>query len=177
MKKILFTLMALATLASTAAFAKAEKKQQKLKIGIAKIVQHPALDQIEKGIQDRLNELGIEAEYNLGKNAEAGVVARRADNIHTGTRVVQGRQYARKARHKVKAVERDQDRHNDDDRHIDREEHADRAGNLMGDLLIIQLDSKPLTFQYSVAIVVVICIIVVADYYVAVIIAKSCFSK
>lgn len=75
MKKIICALMALSFVGISGAFAaKKEKapKSSKVKIGIAKIVQHPALDSIEKGIQDRLNELGVDAEYNL-QNANGDV--------------------------------------------------------------------------------------------------------
>ncbi|MBR1911661.1 MAG: ABC transporter substrate-binding protein, partial [Treponema sp.] len=72
MKKFASIIMTLAACTAMTAFAKAEQKQKKLKIGIAKIVQHPALDQIEKGIQDRLAELGIEADFNL-QNANGDV--------------------------------------------------------------------------------------------------------
>ena len=45
-------------------------------IGIAKIVQHPALDAIEQGIQDRLAELNIRAEYDLqNANGDVGTAA------------------------------------------------------------------------------------------------------
>ena len=75
------TMAALIAVASPAAFAKANAK---LKIGIAKIVQHPALDQIEQGIQDRLSQLGIEAEYNLqNANGDVGTAAQIASLYKT----------------------------------------------------------------------------------------------
>ena len=42
------------------------------KIGIAKIVQHQALDDIERGIMDVINESGIKANYDL-QNANGDV--------------------------------------------------------------------------------------------------------
>ena len=39
--------------------------QKQYRIGIAKIVQHPALDDIEQGIQDAIAEAGIQATFNL----------------------------------------------------------------------------------------------------------------
>ena len=42
------------------------------KIGIAKIVQHQALDDIERGIMDVINESGIKASYDL-QNANGDV--------------------------------------------------------------------------------------------------------
>ena len=76
MKKILCS--ALSTIAAVilmgAGFSSCSKtnSNKKIKIGIAKIVQHPALDSIEQGIQDRLKELGIDAEYDL-QNANGDV--------------------------------------------------------------------------------------------------------
>lgn len=43
-----------------------------VKIGIAKISQHPALDDIEKGVQDEINASGIKATYDL-QNANGDV--------------------------------------------------------------------------------------------------------
>jgi putative ABC transport system substrate-binding protein len=43
-----------------------------LKIGIAKIVQHPALDTIEQGIQDGLSARNIDAVYDL-QNANGDI--------------------------------------------------------------------------------------------------------
>lgn len=48
------------------------KKEKSVKIGIAKIVQHPALDDIEKGVIDVLGENNIKAEYDL-QNANGDV--------------------------------------------------------------------------------------------------------
>jgi putative tryptophan/tyrosine transport system substrate-binding protein len=46
--------------------------EKTVKIGIAKIVQHPALDAIESGIQDAVNASGIKATYDL-QNANGDV--------------------------------------------------------------------------------------------------------
>ncbi|MCM1322324.1 MAG: ABC transporter substrate-binding protein [Bacteroides sp.] len=46
--------------------------ERKVKIGIAKIVQHVALDQIEQGIIDIITETGIDADYDL-QNANGDV--------------------------------------------------------------------------------------------------------
>lgn len=74
MKKIIVAVMAV--FAALAPLTAKAKKDSKVKIGIAKIVQHPALDAIEQGIQDRLAQLGIEAEYNLqNANGDVGTAA------------------------------------------------------------------------------------------------------
>ncbi len=73
MKKIIaFTAMFL-LLASTVC-AKPQKKQKakKVKIGIAKIVQHPALDDVERGVMDAIREAGVEAAFDL-QNANGDV--------------------------------------------------------------------------------------------------------
>ncbi len=58
--------IALAAAAVFAVFAGgAKEKDGRLRIGIAKIVAHPALDQIEMGIQDELAAEGIDAVYDL----------------------------------------------------------------------------------------------------------------
>ena len=72
MKKFASIIMTLAACTAMTAFAKAEQKQKKLKIGIAKIVQHVALDDVERGIMDVINESGIKAEYDL-QNANGDV--------------------------------------------------------------------------------------------------------
>ena len=45
---------------------------EKMTIGIAKIIQHPALDQVEKGIIDVITEAGIESDFDL-QNANGDV--------------------------------------------------------------------------------------------------------
>ena len=70
MKKIILTLTAVAVLFG-GAFAK-PAKNKKVKIGIAKIVQHVALDDVERGVMDAIKDAGIDAEYDL-QNANGAV--------------------------------------------------------------------------------------------------------
>lgn len=51
---------------------KSDVKSNKIKIGIAKIVQHVALDQIESGIMDAIKDAGVDAEFDL-QNANGDV--------------------------------------------------------------------------------------------------------
>lgn len=67
-KLILLTMIAGLVLSSCA--KKSDSK--KVKIGIAKIVQHPALDAAEQGIIDVINENGIDAEFDM-QNANGDV--------------------------------------------------------------------------------------------------------
>lgn len=67
MKKIILALAAVCVL-----FSSCEKKSSKTIIGIAKIVQHPALDDIEQAIMDEINENGYDVEYDL-QNANGDV--------------------------------------------------------------------------------------------------------
>ncbi len=85
MKKILCSMMALAVVSGSSAFAKPKTNSAKTyKIGISKIVQHPALDSCEQGIIDRLNELGVKAEYNLqNANGDVGTAAQIASLYKT----------------------------------------------------------------------------------------------
>lgn len=86
MKKTLAIAFAL-LIATTGALSAKPKTANKIKIGIAKIVQHPALDDIEKGIQDRLGQLGIDAEYNLqNANGDVGTAAQIA-NLYKSQKV------------------------------------------------------------------------------------------
>lgn len=73
-KKAAFCLVAAGLLFGTLSCSKknAEKSGKKVKIGIAKIVQHVALDSVEQGIIDYLAENGVEAEYDL-QNANGDV--------------------------------------------------------------------------------------------------------
>ncbi|MCF7927756.1 MAG: ABC transporter substrate-binding protein [Spirochaetales bacterium] len=48
----------------------AEESAEAYQVGIAKFVSHPALDAIEQGIMDELDELGVNAEFDL-QNANA----------------------------------------------------------------------------------------------------------
>ena len=73
MKKIIG--IALITMACVSGvFAKSEKKAKPktVKIGIAKIVQHPALDAVEQGIKDAIADAGIKAKYDC-QNANGDV--------------------------------------------------------------------------------------------------------
>jgi putative ABC transport system substrate-binding protein len=66
----------IATVAVVIAFAscskKAEAKTETITIGIAKIVQHPALDAVEQGIMDAVKDAGINATYDQ-QNANGDV--------------------------------------------------------------------------------------------------------
>ncbi|MBO4729832.1 MAG: ABC transporter substrate-binding protein [Spirochaetaceae bacterium] len=70
MKKLILLTM-IAGLIFTSCNAKKSGSKQ-VKIGIAKIVQHPALDAAEQGIIDVINENGINAEFDL-QNANGDV--------------------------------------------------------------------------------------------------------
>ncbi len=73
MKKTLTLLCALAALTLIASGCAAKKTAAgTYKIGISKIVAHPALDAVEQGIQDELAARGITAEYDL-QNANGDV--------------------------------------------------------------------------------------------------------
>lgn len=79
MKKLISAISAILVLASSTAFA-APKKQHKIKIGIAKIVQHQALDDIEKGVIDAIKDAGIDATYDLqNANGDVGTAAQIAN--------------------------------------------------------------------------------------------------
>lgn len=67
MKKIILALVTVCVL-----FSSCTKKSSKTIIGIAKIVQHPALDDIEQAIMDEINENGYDVEYDL-QNANGDV--------------------------------------------------------------------------------------------------------
>lgn len=70
MKKIIPFVAAAA--AACMLFASCGAKNDKTVIGIAKIVQHPALDAVEQGIIDAIKDNGYEAEYDL-QNANGDV--------------------------------------------------------------------------------------------------------
>ena len=73
MKKIIgIALISLACISGM--FAKGEKKtkQKTVKIGIAKIVQHPALDAVEQGVKDAIEASGIKAKFDC-QNANGDV--------------------------------------------------------------------------------------------------------
>lgn len=73
MKKTLLIIIALLSVTTLfAGGAKESANKGKIKIGIAKIVQHDALDQVEKGIMDAVTAAGYDAEYDL-QNANGDV--------------------------------------------------------------------------------------------------------
>jgi putative ABC transport system substrate-binding protein len=56
-----------------------------VKIGIAKIVQHPALDAVEKGIIDAVTEAGVKAEFDSqNANGDVGTAAQIAAKYKSG---------------------------------------------------------------------------------------------
>lgn len=64
--------MTLSFLLALSATPKKNKKSKTVKIGIAKIVQHVALDNIEQGVIDALKDAGINAKYDL-QNANGDI--------------------------------------------------------------------------------------------------------
>ncbi|HUX21503.1 MAG TPA: ABC transporter substrate-binding protein [Spirochaetia bacterium] len=78
MKRILlFSFLAVFVLAVSGVFAGGQTESssaapKKVLIGISKIVQHPALDAVEQGIQDELKAEGVDAEYDL-QNANGDI--------------------------------------------------------------------------------------------------------
>lgn len=64
--------MTLSFLLALSAAPKKNKKSKTVKIGIAKIVQHVALDNIEQGVIDALKDAGINAKYDL-QNANGDI--------------------------------------------------------------------------------------------------------
>lgn len=78
MKKLISALTALALIAAVTAGCAAKKPAQSAtagktyRIGITKIVAHPALDAVEKGVQDELAARGISATFDL-QNANGDV--------------------------------------------------------------------------------------------------------
>ena len=73
MKKTLSFLLTLSVLFALSAAPKQKKQTNKtVKIGIAKIVQHPALDSVEKGIIDAIEAAGIKAKFDL-QNANGDI--------------------------------------------------------------------------------------------------------
>jgi putative ABC transport system substrate-binding protein len=80
MKKSIF-LLAVAAIASQTLFAKSAKNT-KSKIGIAKIVQHVALDDVERGIIDAIKDAGIDAEFDLqNANGDVGTASQIANQF------------------------------------------------------------------------------------------------
>lgn len=72
MKKSLLVLLMISVCFSSLMAKSKKDKPKKVKIGIAKILQHPALDSIEKGVMDAINEAGFKAVYDL-QNANGDV--------------------------------------------------------------------------------------------------------
>lgn len=70
MRKIL--LLSLLLISSFSLSAQASAESDDLKIGISKLMAHPALDDIERGIIDYLKENGVNAEYDL-QNANGDI--------------------------------------------------------------------------------------------------------
>ena len=70
--KLAKIIAALAACAALFGCAKKDSSSKTVKIGIAKIVQHPALDAVEKGVMDVVNENGFSAQYDL-QNANGDV--------------------------------------------------------------------------------------------------------
>ena len=63
-------------------FVGAKAKSKKPKIGIAKIVQHAALDDAERGIMDAIREAGVDADYDLqNANGDVGTAAQIANQF------------------------------------------------------------------------------------------------
>lgn len=73
MKKITKIALALMSASMFAGiFTSCKEKSNKTKIGIAKIVQHIALDEVERGVMDAVKDSGIDAEFDL-QNANGDV--------------------------------------------------------------------------------------------------------
>ena len=61
-----------------------EKESGIIKIGIAKVVQHEALDQVEQGIIDVINESGLDVQYDLqNANGDINTAAQIANKYKT----------------------------------------------------------------------------------------------
>lgn len=72
-KKVVYAVAALGMIfGSVSCSKKADNSSKKVKIGIAKIVQHVALDEVEQGVIDYLKDNGVDAEYDL-ENANGDV--------------------------------------------------------------------------------------------------------
>ncbi len=71
MKKIITITLAV-VLCLSSVFAAKKPKSKKIKIGIAKITQHVALDDVERGVMDAINDAGFKVSYDL-QNANGDV--------------------------------------------------------------------------------------------------------
>lgn len=88
MKKLLTaTMLCIFALSATTLFAKGQSEASspnKPLIGISKFVTHPALDAVEKGIQDELKAEGIDASYDLqNANGDMNTAAQIADKFES----------------------------------------------------------------------------------------------
>lgn len=72
MKKSLVVLLMISVCFSSLMAKSKKDKPKKVKIGIAKILQHPALDSIEQGVMDAINDAGFKVFYDL-QNANGDV--------------------------------------------------------------------------------------------------------
>ena len=72
LSKVFCVALAVSMIFGAVSCSKKNSSDKKVKIGIAKIVQHVALDSVEQGIIDVLNENGINADYDL-QNANGDV--------------------------------------------------------------------------------------------------------
>ena len=71
MKKIIAAALVAGLCLSSLSAAK-KQKSKKVKIGIAKIVQHVALDDVERGVMDAIKAAGFDASFDL-QNANGDV--------------------------------------------------------------------------------------------------------
>lgn len=65
LSKVFIATVAILALAGLVSCSKKNPSEKKVKIGIAKIVQHVALDSVEQGIIDYLKDNGVDAQYDL----------------------------------------------------------------------------------------------------------------
>ncbi len=75
MKKFLFIILIMSTMIFSVSCTKKQVKKDsdsQYKIGIAKVISHPALDSVEKGISDELSNKGIKVDYDY-QNANGDI--------------------------------------------------------------------------------------------------------
>ena len=72
MKKLIGITLVAAVCLSTMTAAPKKAKAKTVKIGIAKILQHPALDAVEQGVVDAIKDAGFNAKFDL-QNANGDV--------------------------------------------------------------------------------------------------------
>lgn len=81
MKKTSLLLLTMSIFSLSQIFS-ANNQQKKVKIGIAKIVQHQALDDVEQGIMDSVKKAGINADFDLqNANGDVGTAAQIANQF------------------------------------------------------------------------------------------------